>query len=172
MHISAYYPTDMVNGPGVRCTLFVSGCEHHCKGCYNARTWRADHGVPFTQAHLQQVIADLNSVAPPRHGLSLSGGDPLLPANCETVAELVRTVRAQCPGKSIWCWTGYELETLTLAQQAIVDEIDVLIDGRFEQALCDPNLPWRGSRNQRIIPLTGLGRQEIAAQLLTEAVSV
>lgn len=162
MNISAYYPNDVVNGPGIRCTLFIAGCEHRCPGCYNARTWRADDGERFTNVHLQRLLHDLNSHHPPRSGLSLSGGDPLFPPNTQPMLRLLRTVRQHYPNKSIWCWTGYQFETLTASQRTLIDHIDVLVDGRYEQAQKSPELPWRGSRNQRVIPLTETGHREIA----------
>lgn len=150
MNYHKYYPVDVVNGEGTRCTLFVSGCEHFCKGCYNSSTWAADSGHPYTGALEEQIIRDLGDSRIRRDGLSLSGGDPLFPGNIETVYRLVRRVKACYPEKDIWLWTGYTLEKLSPAQQAILPFIDVLIDGRYEQAQRDLSLPWRGSRNQRI----------------------
>ncbi|WP_108650157.1 anaerobic ribonucleoside-triphosphate reductase-activating protein [Dongshaea marina] len=149
-HYHKYYPLDVVNGPGTRCTLFLSGCEHQCKGCYNQSTWRPDSGKPVTQTLLDQIINDLQDSRIPRRGLSLSGGDPLHPANLETVLKLVQRVRSECPGKDIWLWSGYRLRELSSRQQQVVQYIDVLIDGKFESGLAEPNLQWRGSRNQQI----------------------
>ena len=142
------YPIDVVNGPGTRCTLFVSGCEHQCRGCYNQATWRVDSGNLFTTEMADRIVADLNDDAIKRRGLTLSGGDPLHPANQADVLALVQRVRAECPGKDIWMWTGYLLAELSPRQQEIVALIDVLIDGKFEQGLADPSLVWRGSSNQ------------------------
>ncbi|MBY6016509.1 anaerobic ribonucleoside-triphosphate reductase-activating protein [Ferrimonas balearica] len=150
MNYHAYYPVDVVNGPGTRVTLFVSGCEHQCRGCYNQSTWRLDSGHPFDAAMADRVLADLTDSRIPKRGLSLSGGDPLHPANLPDVMALVRRVRAEAPDKDIWAWTGYTLEQLSEAQQALVAELDVLIDGKFEESLKDANLVWRGSSNQRI----------------------
>ena len=140
----------MVNGPGTRCTLFVSGCVHQCPGCYNKSTWRLNSGVLFTQEMENQIIADLNDTKIPRQGLTLSGGDPLHPQNVPEVLKLVKRVNAECEGKDIWMWTGYLLSELTPEQQDVVDLINVLIDGKFVQALADPALVWRGSSNQVI----------------------
>ncbi|MFZ1872070.1 MAG: anaerobic ribonucleoside-triphosphate reductase-activating protein [Chania sp.] len=148
MNYHQYYPIDVVNGPGTRCTLFVAGCVHQCKGCYNQSTWRLDSGLPFTPQMEDQIVADLNDVRIPRQGLSLSGGDPLHPANVTAVLQLVKRVRAECPDKDIWLWTGYQLDELDSAQRQIVDQINVLIDGKFVQELKDPALIWRGSSNQ------------------------
>ncbi len=155
MHYHQYFPVDVVNGPGTRCTLFVSGCAHQCRGCYNQSTWRPDSGHPFDAAMADRILADLTDPRIRRRGLSLSGGDPLHPANVEEVLALVRRVRAEAPGKDIWLWTGYELETLAAEQQAVIAHIDVLVDGRFEEAQKDLTLKWRGSRNQRIHTLGG-----------------
>lgn len=151
MHYHRYIDLDVINGPGTRCTLFVSGCEHKCPGCYNASTWSPTSGHPYTEALTEQIIRDLKDTRIPRRGLSLTGGDPLFHDNCAPVLELLRTVKAECPGKDIWMWTGYQLENLTPAQRAVLVYVDVLIDGPFVQALSDPSLQFRGSSNQRIL---------------------
>ncbi|MFQ3240358.1 MAG: anaerobic ribonucleoside-triphosphate reductase activating protein [Lentimonas sp.] len=151
MNYHQYFDVDVVNGPGTRCTLFVSGCVHGCKGCYNQSTWSPHSGHPFTDEMADQIIADLNDTRIRRRGLSLSGGDPLFPANCEAVLALCQRVRAECTDKDIWLWTGYSVENLSEQQQAILSTIDVLIDGPFVQAKADPSLAFRGSSNQRII---------------------
>ncbi|WP_105901568.1 anaerobic ribonucleoside-triphosphate reductase-activating protein [Vibrio gangliei] len=148
MNISQYYSVDVINGPGTRCTLFVSGCVHQCKGCYNQSTWSPSSGVLFTQEHEDAIIRDLQDSRIFRRGLSLSGGDPLHPQNIEAVLKLVKRVRHECPTKDIWMWTGYRLAELNAEQQELVSYIDVLVDGKFEKDLADPSLEWRGSRNQ------------------------
>ena len=150
MNYHAYHPIDVVNGEGTRCTLFVSGCEHRCKGCYNATTWPLTSGQPFTQGLEDQIIQDLTDSRIKRQGLSLSGGDPLHPANLEAVLKLVKRVRTECQNKDIWCWTGYELTKLSREQQAVVAFIDVLIDGKFIAERKRADLIWRGSDNQNI----------------------
>jgi anaerobic ribonucleoside-triphosphate reductase activating protein len=150
MNYHQYYPVDVVNGPGTRCTLFVSGCVHECVGCYNKSTWRLNSGLPFTQAMEDQIIADLNDTRIRRQGLSLSGGDPLHPQNVPTILRLVQRVKNECEGKDIWLWTGYLLSELDERQMQVVDLINTLIDGKFVQALRDPSLLWRGSSNQII----------------------
>ncbi|EGU30244.1 anaerobic ribonucleoside-triphosphate reductase-activating protein [Vibrio scophthalmi] len=150
MNYHQYYPIDVINGPGTRCTLFVSGCVHQCKGCYNQSTLRLDSGHEFTQALEDQIIADLNDTRIKRKGLSLSGGDPLHPANVASVLKLVKRVRNECPGKDIWLWSGYTLAELSDEQRAVVDLLDVLVDGKFVQEKKDLNLEWRGSSNQVI----------------------
>ncbi|EMQ2876993.1 anaerobic ribonucleoside-triphosphate reductase-activating protein [Vibrio navarrensis] len=154
MNYHQYYPVDVVNGPGTRCTLFVSGCVHQCRGCYNQSTQRLDSGTLFTQEAEDRIIADLNDRRIPRRGLSLSGGDPLHPANVVDVLHLVKRVRAECQGKDIWLWTGYCLDELDTAQREVLGYIDTLIDGKFEQDKADPSLKWRGSTNQIIHSFT------------------
>lgn len=154
MNFHQYYPVDVVNGEGTRCTLFVSGCEHQCRGCYNQSTWSPSSGQPFDQTMEDRIIADLNDTRIKRRGFSLSGGDPLHPANLDAVLQLVQRVRAECDGKDIWLWTGYTLDTLTENQRKVVEYVDVLVDGKFDQSLADPSLPWRGSSNQVVHRLT------------------
>ncbi|HEJ9438083.1 TPA: anaerobic ribonucleoside-triphosphate reductase-activating protein [Proteus mirabilis] len=150
MNYHQYYPVDVVNGPGTRCTLFVAGCVHQCRGCYNKSTWSLTSGKPFTQEVEDQIIADLQDTRIKRQGLSLSGGDPLHPQNLSAILKLVKRVKTQCPDKDIWVWTGYLLADLTPEQQEVVSYINVLIDGKFVQELYDPALLWRGSSNQVI----------------------
>ncbi|HEJ9421865.1 TPA: anaerobic ribonucleoside-triphosphate reductase-activating protein [Proteus mirabilis] len=150
MNYHQYYPVDVVNGPGTRCTLFVAGCVHQCRGCYNKSTWSLISGKPFTQEVEDQIIADLQDTRIKRQGLSLSGGDPLHPQNLSAILKLVKRVKTQCPEKDIWVWTGYLLADLTPEQQEVVSYINVLIDGKFVQELYDPALLWRGSSNQVI----------------------
>jgi len=154
MNYSKYYPIDVLNGEGTRCVLFVSGCIHQCRGCYNQSTWSPDAGELFTEQLADQIIKDLNDQRIKKQGLSLSGGDPLHPANQDQILKLVKRVKKECVGKDIWLWTGYKKNELTAKQQDIIDLIDVLIDGKFVQESADPNLPWRGSSNQIIYRLT------------------
>ncbi|MCG6199894.1 anaerobic ribonucleoside-triphosphate reductase-activating protein [Psychromonas antarctica] len=148
MNYSKYYPLDVLNGEGTRCTLFVSGCIHQCKGCYNQSTWSPDAGELFTEELADQIIADLNDQRIKKQGLSISGGDPLHPANLGQVLRLIKRVKAECINKDIWLWTGYLFSELNAQQQEIVSLIDVLIDGKFIEQLVEPNLVWRGSANQ------------------------
>ncbi|MGS0682271.1 anaerobic ribonucleoside-triphosphate reductase-activating protein [Shewanella sp. 125m-7] len=150
MNYHQYYQTDVINGPGTRATLFVSGCEHQCRGCYNQSTWNPCSGYLFDEQMQQRIIDDLNDQRIKRRGLSLSGGDPLYPANLTAILSLVKQVRGQCPGKDIWLWTGYTLADLSAQQQEIVDLVNVVVDGKFEQSLADPSLVFKGSSNQEI----------------------
>ena len=150
MNYHQYHPIDVVNGPGTRCTMFVSGCEHNCKGCYNQSTWSLRSGHPYTQDLENRIIADLNDTRIPKRGLSLSGGDPLHPQNVSAILHLVKRVKQECTDKDIWLWTGYLLSELSEAQKQVLEYIDVLIDGKFIKELADPSLDWRGSSNQVI----------------------
>ncbi len=153
MNYHNYYPLDVVNGEGTRCTLFVSGCEHKCAGCHNASTIKPESGHPYTRELEEQIIEDLGDIRIPRDGLSLSGGDPLYPGNLEDIGRLVQRVKETYPEKDIWLWTGYTHEQLSEKQKEVVQFVDVLIDGPYLQAERDLTLPWRGSRNQRVIYL-------------------
>lgn len=150
MNYLQYYPVDVVNGEGTRCTLFVAGCTHQCRGCYNQKSWSFDAGVFFDQAMEEQIIRDLKDTRIRRQGLSLSGGDPLHPRNVKRLLPLVKRIKTECPDKDIWCWTGYRLEELDQQQREMLTYIDVLIDGKFIQEQADPTLVWRGSANQVI----------------------
>ncbi|PVZ66282.1 anaerobic ribonucleoside-triphosphate reductase-activating protein [Pelagibaculum spongiae] len=165
MNYHKYISVDVINGPGTRCTLFVSGCEHKCPGCYNAKTWQAESGHLFDQSLQDRILADLSDNRIKRRGLSLSGGDPMHPANLDALIALCSKVKRQLPDKDIWCWTGYELNQLNSKQQELLALVDVLIDGRFEQDLANPKLLWRGSSNQQIHQLTQpISTQSVSSQ--------
>ena len=145
---------DVANGPGVRVSLFVSGCPHHCEGCFNPETWDFSFGVPFGEEQIAQILNFLR----PGHirGLSLLGGEPFAPENQSAVLELVERVREELPGKDIWCYTGYLFEDLREGRvgshaQALLGGLDVLVDGPFVQARKNLGLRFRGSGNQRIL---------------------
>ncbi len=144
MNYDRYYTHDLVNGEGIRVTLFVTGCAHACAGCYNESTWDRKSGLPFTA----QVQHQLLEACENHDGLSLSGGDPLHPANREAILELCQAFKQRYPDKNIWLWTGYVYEEI--AELEILSYIDVLIDGKFEQDQ-PTSQPWRGSGNQRVI---------------------
>ena len=148
---------DIANGEGVRVSLFVSGCTHHCKNCFNPETWSFEYGKPFTKETEDYIIECLS----PDYidGLSLLGGEPFEPQNQEVLLPFLRRVKNELPNKNIWCYTGYlfdrELLCESRARCEFTDEmlslIDVLVDGEFVQALHDISLAFRGSSNQRII---------------------
>ena len=150
---------DIADGPGVRVSLFVSGCRHHCKGCFNAETWNFDYGQPYTQETEDALIKDL---APDYiQGLSVLGGEPFEPENQPEVARLMKRVKETYPNKDIWCYSGYlydvDMQPGGKVHTDVTDEIlsyiDVLVDGEFVEELKDITLLFRGSRNQRLICL-------------------
>lgn len=153
MNYMVYYPVDVINGNGVRNTLFVAGCEHQCKGCYNKSTWNKNAGFYFDKKMEDKIIKDLNSKELILDGLSLSGGDPLFHSNVNTILHLIKRVKKECINKNIWMWTGYLIENLTPHQKEVLNYIDVLIDGKFIESLKDPSLYMRGSSNQRIFKI-------------------
>ncbi|MDO4333731.1 MAG: anaerobic ribonucleoside-triphosphate reductase activating protein [Eubacteriales bacterium] len=148
---------DIANGEGVRVTLFVSGCTHHCKNCFQPETWDFAYGKPFDEAAFSEVLAALSPYY--ISGLTLLGGEPFEPQNQRALLPLVREVKARFPQKSIWCYTGYTLESDLLsdsrARCECTDEmlslLDVLVDGEFVEEQKNISLPFRGSQNQRII---------------------
>lgn len=139
---------DMLNGDGLRTVLWVSGCMHHCRGCQNPQTWDAKSGIPFDEAAKEELFADLSRDY--MDGITFSGGDPLCPANRETVGRLIAEIRDRFPQKTIWLYTGDLFESFrdTLP---FLPLIDVIVDGPYVEALRDVNLRWRGSKNQRVI---------------------
>ena len=148
---------DIANGEGVRVSLFVSGCTHHCPGCYNQETWDFGFGQPYTEETEREI---LEALAPGYiSGLSLLGGEPFEPANQEVLVGLLRKFKERFPKKTVWCYTGYlfdrELLEESRARCRWTDEmlsmIDVLVDGRFVEAKKDITLLFRGSSNQRLI---------------------
>lgn len=156
MNYATIKPTDVANGPGVRVSLFVSGCRHHCKGCFNEEAWDFSYGNPFTEAVEEEILSDLEHgyIA----GLSLLGGEPLEPENQVALLPFLRKVKERFPEKSIWCYSGYTfewmLETMREAPQTLrelLGLIDVLVDGRFVEEKKNLNLRFRGSKNQRIL---------------------
>lgn len=142
---------NMLNGDGLRVVLFVSGCEHHCKGCHNPQTHDPSSGIPFTRAEEDEIFEQLSK--PYIQGLTLTGGDPLHPCNYTTLLTLCKTVKATFPTKNIWMYTGYRIEDIPAEMRDIFQYIDTIVDGRFVEELKDVNLPYVGSSNQRIIHL-------------------
>jgi len=150
---------DIANGPGVRVSLFVSGCTHHCEGCFNREAWDFDYGQPYTQevedAIFEAVGRDYIA------GLSLLGGEPFEFVNQKAILPLVRRVKEAYPDKTIWCYSGYTYDKDIMGDmykkfpvtQELVPLIDVLVDGEFVMSLSDLKLRFRGSSNQRIIDL-------------------
>lgn len=161
-----YY--DIANGLGVRTSLFVSGCTHRCKGCFNEETWDFNYGKDFTQETINEILASIE----PKYirGLSLLGGEPLEPPNQRALLPLLRQFKTRFPQKDIWCYTGYTYETDLLAPDGrarceATDEllscIDILVDGEFKQELYDISLKFCGSRNQRVLQIHSEGCAEL-----------
>lgn len=148
---------DVANGEGVRVSIFVSGCNHHCKGCFNQCAWDFNYGNKFTEKQEEEIINDLN----PDYisGLTLLGGEPLEPSNQEGLLPLVKKVKEKYPDKKIWCYTGFDFEKDVVGRMAKESEttkellkyIDVIVDGKFEEDKKDLQLRFRGSSNQRIL---------------------
>ena len=157
MNYALIRENDIANGPGVRTSLFVSGCRHHCKGCFNPETWNFNFGNEFTQTEIDKII---NTTSPSFiDGLTLLGGEPFEPENQLALIDLLKQFKKKLPDKSIWCFSGFEfnkeLLPKALSNQESVREllelIDVLVDGRFVEELKSSALLFRGSSNQNII---------------------
>ena len=150
---------DIANGPGVRVSLFVSGCRNKCKNCFNPETWDFNYGQPFTEEIEDKIIKAME----PEYirGFTLLGGEPFEPENTEALLPFMKKLRKLYPEKSFWCFTGYDYERdLLTGKKGDHDTVikflrcfDVLVDGRFVEELKDLNLRFRGSSNQRIIAL-------------------
>ena len=160
MHYGELKTCDIANGAGVRVTLFVSGCTNRCEGCFQPQTWDFCYGQPYTAETEAAIFRELDKSYV--DGLTLLGGEPFEPKNQPTLTALLRRVKAQYPGKNVWCFTGFRLgeELLTpgsYPRTEYTDEmlsyIDILVDGRFRLEEKDISLQFRGSRNQRIIDM-------------------
>ena len=162
MNYGAIKKCDIANGTGVRVSLFVSGCRHHCKGCFNAVAWDFNYGQPFTDKVANEI---LDALAPDYiQGFSLLGGDPFEPENQRVLVKLLRLIHATYPSKDVWCYSGYLYDVdmipggkiYTEVTKEMLSYIDVLVDGEFIEAEKDLSLAFRGSRNQRILHLKEL----------------
>ncbi len=146
---------DMLNGEGLRVVLWTSGCAHHCQACHNAITWNKDNGLDFDEVAKKEIFDELEKDW--CSGLTLSGGDPLFLGSREEISRLVMEVKEKFPNKTIWCYTGYTWETLMEQSKNdtnlknILDNIDVLLDGKFILRLALEKLHYVGSSNQCII---------------------
>lgn len=157
MNYASIKPTDVANGPGVRVSLFVSGCTHCCKECFNEEAWDFHYGREYTAGTEEKILEYLDHTY--IAGLSLLGGEPLHPANQKGILPLVEEAKRRFPKKTIWCYTGYDFEKDILGDmmerleetRRIFSCVDVLVDGKFEVENKDLNLRFKGSTNQRII---------------------
>lgn len=153
MNVVAVKYNDIANGPGVRVSLFVSGCRFHCPNCFNREAWDFAYGEPYTPEIQEELLRSLerSQIA----GLSLLGGEPFEPENRVALAQLLDEVRRRFPQKTVWCYSGFTFEQLmsepTGQARALLSRLDVLVDGRFEESLKSPALLFRGSSNQRIL---------------------
>lgn len=154
MNYADIRPLDVANGPGIRVSIFVSGCTHRCPECFNPETWDFSYGTPFTQESIDQILTHMSKSY--IRGLSLLGGEPLHPDNQRAVLDLVEQVNARFPEKDIWCYTGYLFEDLAAGNvghhsRALLDQLDVVVDGLFLIEQTNLSLRFRGSDNQRLI---------------------
>lgn len=146
---------DVANGPGIRVSIFVSGCHHHCKGCFNEDAWDFNFGHEFTEETINEILKALEPSY--INGLSLLGGEPFEYINQKGLLPLVEKVKERYPNKNIWAYSGFLYEELMSMEypetREILKLIDVLVDGKFDDDLKDPYLYFRGSSNQRVIDL-------------------
>lgn len=160
MNYAAIKSYDIANGPGVRVSLFVSGCTHHCPGCFNPETWDFDYGEKYTEEIKEKVLELLR----PDYisGLTILGGEPMEPKNMLDVADLISTAKRLYPDKTIWLYSGYTFEELdsptklamtNIIKENILRRLDILVDGPFIETQKDIGLLFRGSANQRIIDM-------------------
>lgn len=161
-----YY--DIANGLGVRTSLFVSGCTHRCKGCFNQETWDFDYGKDFTKETIKDILKSCEPVY--IKGLTLLGGEPMEPVNQRALLPLAKQFKERLPKKDIWCYSGYTYETDILSPKGrahcevteeLLSYIDILVDGEFKQDLYDISLQFRGSRNQRVLQIHKEGCPEL-----------
>ena len=159
MHYGEIKERDIANGIGVRVSLFVSGCTNRCEGCFNKQTWDFNFGEPYTQKTQDKIIELLKPDFVT--GLTLLGGEPFEPKNQEELLKLTNRVKNELPQKNIWCYTGFTLERLLNEEDychspftlELLDNIDVLVDGKFEEDKKNIRLKFRGSENQRLIDM-------------------
>ena len=156
MNYATIKKNDIANGPGVRVSLFVSGCRHRCPGCFNKEAWDFAYGNEFTASVENEIIA----AALPSYvtGVTLLGGEPFEPENQKPLLDFVRKLRENAPNKTVWCYTGFLFEDILAGKvgdpdtaRALLGELDVLVDGPFVEAKKDLSLRFRGSSNQRIL---------------------
>ncbi|CCZ71609.1 anaerobic ribonucleoside-triphosphate reductase activating protein [Bacteroides gallinaceum] len=151
LHYLYTYPETIVDGEGIRFSIYLAGCSHRCKGCHNPESWNPSAGFPLTETAIKTMIDQINA-NPLLDGITFSGGDPFY--NPKEFLPVIRKFH-EYTKLNIWCYTGYTYETLLAdpLRRPILDYIDVLVDGKFEQALYSPYLEFRGSSNQRILKL-------------------
>ena len=139
---------DISNGPGVRVSVFMQGCEFHCKNCFNPETWNFDGGNEFTQDTIDEVMQLCGEGYV--KGLSILGGEPMHPKNIKATTKLAKAFKEKYPNKNLWVWSGFKFDE-DLKDKEVLNYIDVLVDGQYKDELHDPTLKWKGSTNQRVI---------------------
>lgn len=156
MHYAEVKYFDVANGPGIRVSLFVSGCPHACPGCFNEIAWNYEYGEKYTEEVEEKILKAVSKAE--IQGLSLLGGEPLYPANLRALLPLLRKLRERLPKKDIWCYSGYTYEELLSREgeekkelEELFSYLTVLVDGRFIESEKDITLLFRGSKNQRLI---------------------
>lgn len=168
MHYADIKKADIANGLGVRVSVFVSGCHHQCKNCFNKEAWDFNYGKEFTQKEIDKVLEELDH--PYVAGLSLLGGEPLEYINQQGLLPLVKQVKEKFPDKNIWCYTGYTFETDVMDHMykswketpELLSYIDVMVDGKFVEEKKNAKLRFRGSSNQRILDVPKSVREKKA----------
>lgn len=151
MNYAALKKTDIANGPGIRVSLFVSGCRRHCKNCFNPETWDFNYGNTFTEGTMKEILDALSKEYV--EGFSLLGGEPFEKENRADVLYILQTIRKILPLKTIWCYSGFTFEELIDDAKSILQCIDVLVDGEFMEDKKNLTLKFRGSENQRLIDI-------------------
>ena len=145
--------TDMINGKGIRVSIFVSGCSHKCHGCFNTPTWNPNFGFPFNEEIENEIINYFDKYSASLDGLSLLGGDPTYDLNITPLVNFLNKFKNKFPEKNIWIWSGFTWETIISDKNlySLVSLCNVLIDGKFDIKEKNLNIKWRGSNNQRVL---------------------
>lgn len=157
MRYASVKKCDVANGTGIRVSIFVSGCHHHCKGCFNTDAWDFNFGKEYNEEIEESILKELDKSY--IQGLSLLGGEPLEHVNQKGLLSLVKKAKERHPEKTIWCYTGYKFDDEVMGQmfekwpetKELVSNLDVVVDGKYDEDLRDLNLRFKGSSNQRII---------------------
>ena len=157
MNVAKIRKEDIANGPGVRVSIFVSGCHHHCEGCFNSEAWDFNYGKHFTDDTMIELLEAISREW--IEGVTFLGGEPMNPRNVDKVSEIIQKIRCNYPNKNLWVYSGYTLDELLerakteSAVRSVLRNIDVLVDGRFMVDKKDLKLRFKGSSNQRIIDM-------------------